>query len=45
VQGHVDGVGELVERREEGIGLWLRFRAPGNVQRYLIGEGSVPSPG
>ena len=28
VQGHVDGVGELAERRAEGIGLWLRFRAP-----------------
>jgi riboflavin synthase len=45
VQGHVDGVGELVERREEGIGLWLRFRAPGNVQRYLIEKGSVTVAG
>ena len=45
VQGHVDGVGELVERREEGIGLWLRFRAPGDVQRYLIEKGSVTVAG
>jgi riboflavin synthase len=45
VQGHVDGVGELVERREEGIGLWLRFRAPGNVQCYLIEKGSVTVAG
>jgi riboflavin synthase len=45
VQGHVDGVGELVERREEGIGSWLRFRAPGNVQRYLIEKGSVTVAG
>jgi riboflavin synthase len=45
VQGHVDGVGELVERREEGIGLWLRFRAPPNVQRYLIEKGSVTVAG
>jgi riboflavin synthase len=45
VQGHVDGVGELVERREEGIGLWLRFRAPGNVQHYLIEKGSVTVAG
>jgi riboflavin synthase len=45
VQGHVDGVGELVERREEGIGLWLRFRAPGNVQRYLIEKGSLTVAG
>jgi riboflavin synthase len=45
VQGHVDGVGELVERREEGIGLWLRFRAPEVVQRYLIEKGSVTVAG
>ena len=45
VQGHVDGVGELVERREEGIGLWLRFRAPEDVQRYLIEKGSITVAG
>jgi riboflavin synthase len=45
VQGHVDAVGELGERREEGIGLWLRFRAPGQVQRYLIEKGSVAVAG
>ncbi|MDP9258864.1 MAG: riboflavin synthase [Actinomycetota bacterium] len=45
VQGHVDGVGELVERREDGIGAWLRFRAPDNVQRYLIEKGSVTVAG
>ena len=45
VQGHVDGVGELVERREEGIGAWLRFQAPDNVQRYLIEKGSVTVAG
>jgi riboflavin synthase len=41
----VDGVGELSERREEGIGLWLRFLAPANVQRYLIEKGSVTVAG
>jgi riboflavin synthase len=45
VQGHVDGVGELSERREQGIGLWLRFRAPEHVQRYLIEKGSVSVAG
>jgi riboflavin synthase len=45
VQGHVDGVGELIERREEGIGAWLRFQAPDNVQRYLIEKGSVTVAG
>src|SRR4051794_11032127 len=45
VQGHVDGVGELVERRDEGIGLWLRFRVPGNLLRYLIEKGSVTVAG
>jgi riboflavin synthase len=45
VQGHVDGVGELLERREEGIGLWLRFRAPEHIHRYLIEKGSVTVAG
>jgi riboflavin synthase alpha subunit len=27
--GQVDGAGELAERREDGIGAWLSFRAPG----------------
>jgi len=45
VQGHVDGVGELVERRQEGMGAWLRFQAPDNVQRYLIEKGSVTVAG
>jgi riboflavin synthase len=45
VQGHVDGVGEVAERREEGIGLWLRFTAPEHVQRYLIEKGSVTVAG
>jgi riboflavin synthase len=45
VQGHVDGVGQLAERRAEGIGAWLRFRAPGCVQRYLIEKGSVTVAG
>jgi riboflavin synthase len=45
VQGHVDGVGEVVERREEGIGLWFRLRTPANVQRYLIEKGSVTVAG
>ena len=45
VQGHVDGVGELTERRAEGIGQWLRFRAPEHVQRYLVEKGSVSVAG
>jgi riboflavin synthase len=45
VQGHVDGVGELAERREEGIGQWLRFTVPEHVQRYLIEKGSIAVAG
>ena len=45
VQGHVDGVGELAERRDEGIGVWLRFRAPEHIQRYLIEKGSITVAG
>jgi riboflavin synthase len=45
VQGHVDGVGELTERRQEGIGLWLRFSAPEHVLRYAIEKGSITVAG
>jgi riboflavin synthase len=42
VQGHVDGVGEVVglEPTREG-GAWLGIRAPAELPRYLIEKGSV----
>lgn len=41
VQGHVDGVGEVVEVRPEGDAEVWTFRAPESVLRYAVEKGSV----
>jgi riboflavin synthase len=41
VSGHVDGVGELVARHEEGRSLRLRFRVPADLSRYIAAKGSI----
>jgi len=41
VQGHVDGVGELVGRDEGEAGLRLRFRLPDEVWDRTVSQGSV----
>ena len=45
VQGHVDGVGSIVEVREEGDGLRVGVKAPAPLQRYLVEKGSVALDG
>ncbi|HEX6331960.1 MAG TPA: riboflavin synthase [Actinomycetota bacterium] len=46
VQGHVDGVGEVVglERTDDG-GAWITVRAPEQLHRYLVEKGSVSVDG
>jgi riboflavin synthase len=41
VTGHVDGVGEVAERRAEGGTAILRFGLPEPLQRYVARKGSV----
>lgn len=41
VTGHVDGTGEVAERREEGGSAILRFRLPDELRRYVARKGSV----
>ncbi|MDH4023690.1 MAG: riboflavin synthase, partial [Gammaproteobacteria bacterium] len=41
VTGHIDGVGEVVERREEGDTAVLRFGLPESLWRYAARKGSV----
>jgi len=41
VTGHVDGVGEVVERREDGGMAILRFALPDFLQRYAARKGSI----
>jgi riboflavin synthase len=45
VSGHVDGVGELLERREDGRSVHLRIRAPAELARYIAQKGSITVDG
>jgi riboflavin synthase len=46
VQGHVDGVGTLVDRQTQADGsLVLRFEAPPDVLRYVVYKGSIAVDG
>lgn len=41
VTGHVDGVGEVIERREEARSVRFRVRAPNALARYIARKGSI----
>lgn len=41
VSGHVDGIGEVLERREEGRSVRFRIKAPGALARYIAEKGSI----
>ncbi|KAK9152749.1 hypothetical protein Sjap_000229 [Stephania japonica] len=42
VQGHVDAVGEIVEKRVEGDSLWVKVRvSDGDLMRFLVPKGYV----
>ncbi len=41
VTGHVDGVGEVIERREEARSVRFRVRAPAALARYIARKGSI----
>jgi len=45
VQGHVDGVGEVVGLRREGDGQVIAFAPPSEVAPYLVLKGSVAVDG
>jgi riboflavin synthase len=46
VQGHVDGVGELLSIEQlGGDNWWLRVRMPAELDRYLVFKGSVALDG
>jgi riboflavin synthase len=45
VTGHVDGIGEIVEKREERDFLQLRVRIPDSVSRYVVQKGSIAIDG
>ncbi len=41
VSGHVDGIGSLEERRDDGRSVRMRFRIPAPLARYVARKGSV----
>jgi riboflavin synthase len=41
VSGHVDGVGEVLDRRDDGRSWRLRLRAPADLARYIAQKGSI----
>jgi len=41
VSGHVDGIGTVVSRRDDGRSVRLRMRAPDNLAHYIAAKGSV----
>lgn len=45
VQGHVEGVGSLAERRPEGDSVTMRFAYPPELARYIIHKGSIAVSG
>jgi riboflavin synthase len=45
VSGHVDAVGRLREKRDEGNGWRIFFDAPETVLRYVIKKGSIAIDG
>ena len=45
VQGHVDGLGEVEEVREEGFARLVRVRADPALLRYVVAKGSIAVDG
>lgn len=45
VQGHVDGVGEVLSTRPDGFSLRLRVRLDSRLLRYVIPQGSITLEG
>lgn len=45
VQGHVDGVGTIAEKRREGDSVVVRFTAPEEITRYVVEKGFIAVDG
>ncbi len=41
VQGHVDGVGNVVKSHSEGAGWWTTFEPPFGLMKYIVEKGSI----
>jgi riboflavin synthase len=45
VTGHVDGVGALVDRRDVGDAVWMAFRVPVELTKFIAEKGSIAVDG
>jgi riboflavin synthase len=45
VQGHIDGTGTVVERREEGAALLVAITVPAALARYIVEKGYIAVDG
>jgi riboflavin synthase len=45
VSGHVDGIGEVIERRHEGRSVRFYIKAPDELARYIATKGSITVDG
>ncbi len=45
VTGHVDGVGTLAERRAVGDAVWMAFRVPSELAKFIAEKGSIAVDG
>ncbi|MEN9953541.1 MAG: hypothetical protein RL028_143 [Actinomycetota bacterium] len=45
VQGHVDGVGEIISREKSDNWDWVRVRIPADLMKYVVMKGSITIDG
>ncbi|MEE3392686.1 MAG: riboflavin synthase [Lachnospiraceae bacterium] len=45
VSGHIDGTGEIMEKKPEGEAVWIRIKAPQNIMKYVVEKGSIAIDG
>ena len=45
VSGHVDGLGEVETRRNDGRSEWFRIKAPDDLAKYIAAKGSITIDG
>ncbi len=41
VSGHVDGIGTIVEKKNDGRSIRFQFKAPDNLAKYIAEKGSI----
>lgn len=41
VSGHVDGIGKVVDRHNDGRSIRFKFKAPDNLAKYIAEKGSI----